>query len=289
MNLDGRIIKGIGGFYYVEVDDNIYECKLRGIFRKKEITPLVGDKVTISVNEGQENTIDSVYERKNSLKRPLVANIDTLFIVISSTEPEPNTLVIDKLTVIAEAAEIEPVLLFTKDDLKSVDSLFDIYGKTGYKCIKVSDDSIDEIKKLLKGKTSVLTGNSGVGKSTLLNKLDSSLQLQTGQISTKLGRGRHTTRHVELFELCGGYIADTPGFSSVDFELNQAFLKDSIQYHFHEFNDYIGTCKFTGCTHTHDKGCKIIEAVENGDISKSRHDSYLEIYNQVKDIKEWQL
>lgn len=289
MILNGRIIKGIGGFYYVEADKSIYECKLRGIFRKKEITPLVGDKVTISVNEGQENTIDSVSERKNSLKRPLVANIDTLFIVISSTEPEPNTLVIDKLTVIAEAADIEPVLLFTKDDLKSVDPLFEIYGKTGYKCIKVCDDSIDEIKSLLDNKTSVLTGNSGVGKSTLLNKLDSSLQLQTGQISTKLGRGRHTTRHVELFELCDGYIADTPGFSSVDFELNQAFLKESIQYHFREFNDYIGTCKFTGCTHTHDKGCKIVEAVENGEISKSRHDSYLEIYNQVKDIKEWQL
>ena len=191
MILDGRIIKGIGGFYYVEADNTMYECKLRGIFRKKEITPLVGDKVTISVNDGQENTIDNVYERKNSLKRPLVANIDTLFIVISSTEPEPNTLVIDKLTVIAEAADIEPVLLFTKDDLKSVDSLFEIYEKTDYKCIKVCDESIDEIKDLLKNKTSVLTGNSGVGKSTLLNKLDSSLQLQTGQISTKLGRGRH--------------------------------------------------------------------------------------------------
>lgn len=293
MTLDGTIIKGIGGFYYVEASDSqVYECKLRGIFRKNKITPLPGDRVTISVNEDEENTVDKVFERKSELKRPPVANVDNMLIVVASTQPKPNTVVIDKLTVIAEAANIEPVLIFTKNDIKSCDEIFEIYKTTGYKCIKADYETgtgLDEIREIINGKICVLAGNTGVGKSTLLNAIDSNLNLKTGEISEKLGRGRHTTRHVEFFRLCDGYIADTPGFSSIDFEITESFLKDSIQYLFREFDPYIGTCKFTGCAHINDKGCKIREAAENGEISKSRYDSYIEIYNEVKDIKEWQL
>lgn len=290
----GKIVKGIGGFYYVEAADVLYECKARGVFRKKRITPLVGDNVSFTVNENAENTIDEIEERKNELVRPPLSNLDTLFIISSVVDPDINTVVVDRLIAIAEHKNIEPVIVFTKIDLSDdYKKYVDIYEKAGFKvicCNNISGDGSDKIKALLKGKTSAFTGNTGVGKSSLLNAIDDSLELRTGQTSKKLGRGRHTTRHCELFKCGGGYVADTPGFSSIDFERCERILKDDLPYCFREFLPYLENCKFqTSCSHTKDKGCAVLEAVENGEISKERHASYVQFYNEVKDINEWEL
>lgn len=291
--LNGTIIKGIGGFYYVEAADEIYECKARGVFRKEKLSPLVGDKVTISINENAENTIDEIMPRKNALTRPPVVNIDNLIIVVSTVEPKPSTLVIDKLIAVAEHKNIEPIIVITKSDLASAQEIFDIYTLAGFKTIIVSNetkDGVDEVKAVLKGKISALTGNSGVGKTSLLNNLDETLALKTAQISKKLGRGRHTTRQAELYRVCDGFVVDTPGFSSFEIDKSDIILKDELAYCFRDFSDYIEKCKFyPSCTHTADKGCAVVEAVNEGKISKSRHNSYVQLYNDVKDIKEWNL
>ncbi|MEG2426190.1 MAG: ribosome small subunit-dependent GTPase A [Oscillospiraceae bacterium] len=292
MQLSGLIIKGIGGFYYVETATEVYECKARGVFRKDKITPLVGDYVQISVNESAENIIDVIKERRNYLKRPPIANLDQLIIVASSCEPNPSTLIIDKLTTIACSRDIEPIIVLNKSDLQNVDELFEIYTKAGFKTISASGktgEGVKELKSLLNGKISAFTGNSGVGKSTLLNCIDKRLCLSTGEISEKLGRGRHTTRQSELFKVQGGYVADTPGFSSLEIERNEVIRKDDLQYCFPEFSQYIGTCKFSSCAHINDKGCRIIEAVNNGGISVSRHNSYKTLYEEAKNIKDWEL
>lgn len=292
MQYEGLIIKGIGGFYYVEAADRIYECKAKGIFRKEKITPLAGDRVVITVREDGQNTIEEILPRKSLLSRPPVANVKKLFIVSSTCSPNPNTLIIDRLTVIAEKNNIEPVVVFTKIDLKSSVELEEIYKLAGIKCYSVScvtGEGVDAVKAEISDGISVFAGNTGVGKSSLLNAIDTSLIRSTGEISTKLGRGRHTTREVELFRINNGYVADTPGFSSLDFESGEVILKDDIQYYFSDFKDYIGTCKFTSCAHIADKGCSIVDAVNKGKISKSRHDSYKMLYDEVKDIKEWQL
>lgn len=291
--LNGTIIKGIGGFYYVEAADEIYECKARGVFRKEKLSPLVGDKVTISINENAENTIDEIMPRKNALTRPPVVNIDNLIIVVSTVEPKPSTLVIDKLIAVAEHKNIEPIIVITKSDLASAQEIFDIYTLAGFKTIIVSNetkDGVDEVKAVLKDKISALTGNSGVGKTSLLNNLDETLALKTAQISKKLGRGRHTTRQAELYRVCDGFVVDTPGFSSFEIDKSDIILKDELAYCFRDFSDYIEKCKFYPfCTHTADKGCAVVEAVNEGKISKSRHNSYVQLYNEVKDIKEWNL
>mgnify|MGYP003299886998 CR=1 FL=1 len=290
MNLKGIITKGIGGFYYVEVANAIYECKARGIFRKNRISPLVGDVVEISVNENAENTIDSILERKNSLIRPPVSNIDNLLIVVSTVDPKPNFYVIDKLIAVAEHKNIEPYIIISKTDLSSYSEIVNNYKDAGLNLIVLdSEESYEKIKEIMKDKTSAFTGNSGVGKTTLLNKLDSSLNLSTGAISDKLGRGRHTTRQAQLFRVCGGYVIDTPGFSSLDFEKVEIIKKDELQYCFREFKEYLGTCKFTSCAHVNDKGCSICHAVKDGKISESRHNSYIQMYNQAKEIKEWEI
>lgn len=291
--LNGTIIKGIGGFYYVEAADEIYECKARGVFRKEKLSPLVGDKVTISINENAENTIDEIMPRKNALTRPPVVNIDNLIIVVSTVEPKPSTLVIDKLIAVAEHKNIEPIIVITKSDLASAQEIFDIYTLAGFKTIIISNetkDGVDEVKAVLKDKISALTGNSGVGKTSLLNNLDETLALKTAQISKKLGRGRHTTRQAELYRVCDGFVVDTPGFSSFEIDKSDIILKDELAYCFRDFSDYIEKCKFyPSCTHTADKGCAVVEAVNEGKISKSRHNSYVQLYNEVKDIKEWNL
>lgn len=291
--LNGTIIKGIGGFYYVEAADEIYECKARGVFRKEKLSPLVGDKVTISINENAENTIDEIMPRKNALTRPPVVNIDNLIIVVSTVEPKPSTLVIDKLIAVAEHKNIDPIIVITKSDLASAQEIFDIYTLAGFKTIIVSNetkDGVDEVKAVLKDKISALTGNSGVGKTSLLNNLDETLALKTAQISKKLGRGRHTTRQAELYRVCDGFVVDTPGFSSFEIDKSDIILKDELAYCFRDFSDYIEKCKFyPSCTHTADKGCAVVEAVNEGKISKSRHNSYVQLYNEVKDIKEWNL
>lgn len=289
-NNKGIILKGIGGFYYVEVADAVYECKARGVFRKERITPFAGDYVKISVNDKAENTIDEIFERKNSLIRPPVANIDNLIIVVSTVQPKPNFLLIDKLIAVAEHKGIEPIIVITKTDLENDSEIVNIYRKSGIKVISKSDsDYLSCIKDSMAGKINAFTGNSGVGKTTLLNSLDTTLNRSTGEISDKLGRGRHTTRQAELFKTCGGYVIDTPGFSSFEFEKNDYIKKDDLAYCFREFREYLGDCKFTSCTHTSDKGCAICEAVNNGIISKSRHNSYIAMYEQAKKIKEWEL
>ncbi len=291
---DGKLIKGIGGFYYVETAETIYECKARGLFRKQKITPLVGDDVSITVNENGENTIDLIKPRKNELVRPPLSNIDLLFIVSSVVDPSVNTSVLDRLIAIAEYKDIEPVIVFTKIDLdSSAEKYKKLYEKAGFRvimCNNKTGDGSDEIKSLISGKTCAFTGNTGVGKSSLLNCIDHSLSLATGETSKKLGRGKHTTRHCELYKVCGGYVADTPGFSSIDFERCEKILKDDLPFCFREFRPYIGECKFlTNCSHVADKGCAVVKAVEDGEISEERHNSYVSLYNEVKDIKEWEL
>lgn len=290
-SLSGIIIKSTGGFYYVEVADVIYECKARGIFRKKNNSPRVGDIVTISVPEDGYCSIDEIRPRKNSLKRPPLANIDILVIVVSTVEPSPNYLVIDKMTAAAVDNEIEPVIVVSKSDLKPGGELLSVYKKAGIKAFSYSSDnkaSVDAVKDYLKDKVSAFTGNSGVGKSTLLNVLYPDLKLETGEISEKLGRGRHTTRTVELFKIGDGYVADTPGFSTVDLERYNMIDKENIMFCFPEFKEYLTSCRFTSCSHTCEKGCEIIKAVNEGKISESRHQSYVSMYNEVKDIKQWQ-
>lgn len=290
----GLIIKGIGGFYYVRTaDGSTVTCKARGAFRKARITPLVGDKVRYSMVDDEEGVIDEILPRKNSLVRPPVANIDRLFIVSSIRDPSPSTLIIDKTIAAAEIKDIEPVLVITKTDIGDYEELRDIYSSVGIKTVFVSSvtkEGTEEVRELLKGCISAFTGNSGVGKSTLLNAVMPELFLETGETSKKLGRGRHTTRHVELFETAGGgYVADTPGFSTMDMERYDLIEKEKLPFGFREFEPYLGECKFTSCSHTCEKGCAVLEAVNEGKIKRSRHDSYVAMYNEVKDIKQWQI
>ncbi len=293
MQIEGILIKGIGGFYYVEAADRIYECKAKGINRRKGVVPLAGDTVTITVNDEGYCSLDKVHERKNFLDRPPVANVDKLFVLASTCEPSPSTIVIDKMTAIAQDRGIECAIVFTKEDLRDDDGLVDVYRNAGFETFLVSSKTgvgVDEIRKAIDGRICVFTGNTGVGKSSLLNAIIPDLSLETGKISEKLGRGKHTTRQVELFKVCNGYIADTPGFAAIDMtETKLLIRKENLPFCFKEFLPYLGTCKFSTCTHIADKGCKICEAVENGEIMKSRHESYVEMYNDVKDIKDWEL
>ncbi|HEX2985546.1 MAG TPA: ribosome small subunit-dependent GTPase A [Caproiciproducens sp.] len=291
--IDGIIVKGIGGFYYVEAAGKIYECKARGIFRKDKITPLVGDRVHITLEEDKTGSIDEILPRRNTLIRPPVANMDQLLIVVSICEPVPSTLIIDKTIAAAEDKGIEPILVISKTDLQDAQWLQDIYAKTGLKICSVSSiagDGIEEIRGLLRGKVTAFTGNSGVGKSSLLNQIDERLRLPTGEISQKLGRGRHTTRQVELIRLdAETYVADTPGFSSIQMERYDIVKKENLQYCFREFAPFLNRCKFTSCSHTCEKGCAVIQAVNDGTISRSRHQNYVAMYNEVKDLKEWDM
>lgn len=280
-------MKGIGGFYYVETASGLYECKAKGRFRKEKLTPLAGDLVTITVREEQENTIDEILLRRNALKRPPVANIDRLFLVISAVKPLPRTLVIDKLTCIAEKNGIEPVLIFSKTDLAPIDDLLDIYRSTGYTML--FNTQLDEIRAQIAGRVCAFTGNSGVGKTTLINRLDPSLSLETNEISEKLGRGKHTTRQAELFHIADGFVIDTAGFSSLDLLQNEVILKEDLADCFPEFRPYLGACRFSTCAHIGEKGCKICEMVENGTISDSRHKSYCALYEDAKNIRHWEL
>lgn len=287
-----RIIKGIGGFYYVRTADGIVECKARGSFRNKKMKPLVGDYVDISINENAENTIDAILPRKNALIRPPIANIDCLIIISSMVTPAPNTFVIDKLCAVCELKEIEPIILFNKTDMLDGSHLAEIYRHAGFESFCVSaktGEGIEALKAVLKGKTAVFTGNSGAGKSSLLNRLNPDLNLQTGEVSEKLGRGRHTTRSSEIFSLCGGEVVDTPGFSSLEIEKLQAVLKEDLPYCFREFVPLLGTCQFTSCAHLKEKGCAIKAALDAGEIEPSRYESYRMLYDEVKHLKEWNM
>lgn len=289
----GVIVKALSGFYYVRSDDGIYECKARGRFRLEGISPLVGDNVDFCTDANEKGTIDIIHERKNSFARPAVSNIDCMVILASAVNPITDPFLIDRVTALAENAGCEVIICINKTDLHSGDDLFNIYKSTGYKLIRTSAESgegIEELREAIKGKLCAFTGNSGVGKSSILNALSPGLNLKVGEVSDKLGRGRHTTRHVEIFPLDGGaYIADTPGFSSFDMEKTEHISKDRLQYSFKEFEQFIGKCRFDDCAHIKEPGCAILNAVQNGQISKTRYESYVRLYEIASQVKEWEI
>ncbi len=292
--MQGIIVKAISGFYYVKADNGLVECKAKGAFRNEGISPLVGDTVKFELKDDDTHGIlNEVCMRRNSLYRPPIANVDQMIIVSSFCKPEPNSLIIDTVLAICEANGIIPILVFNKSDLGDFTKWCDIYAKTDYRVIVASantGEGIAQISDELKSGITVFTGNSGVGKSSIINMVMPKLQLQTGEISEKLGRGRHTTRHVQLFDTpFGGYIADTPGFASIEVDRNDFSFKENLPCYFPEFAPFVDGCKFTGCSHTCEKGCRVIEAVENGDISISRHNSYKMLFNELKDLKKWQI
>lgn len=290
--LEGLVRKGIGGFYTVETPEGIYTCTARGKFRKARISPYAGDRVRILGEEDGTGALEEILPRKNFLVRPPIANIDQLFIVTSLRDPSPDPLILDKTIAAAELEQIAPVLVLTKTDLDDASPLQEIYSVAGIPCFAVSSvtgEGVDQVGALLEGRISAFTGNSGVGKSTLLNALFPDLQLKTGEISQKLGRGRHTTREVELYKLeGGGYVADTPGFSTFDIERYRMTDKEKLAFGFREFTPYLGACQFSSCSHTCEKGCAVLQAVEEGKIPRSRHESYCAMYQEVKDVKQWQ-
>ncbi|MBQ6826290.1 MAG: ribosome small subunit-dependent GTPase A [Clostridia bacterium] len=290
--MTGIIVKALSGFYYVKTDETVFECKARGSFRKSGVSPLVADRVEFEQISENSGIIDKILPRKNAVYRPPVANIDKLFIVSSYTNPSPNTLLIDKMTVVARYNNIEPIIVFNKCDMGDFTPFVNIYKNAGFKVYTLSASEgigIEALKAELKDSVNAFTGNSGVGKSSILNNLPINAVIETGEVSNKLGRGRHTTRHTELYELgFGGFVADTPGFSSFELDTADYNLKENLKNCFFDFEDYLQDCKFTSCTHTKEKGCAVLEALGNGKIEKSRHESYLALFDELKDLKPWQ-
>ena len=289
-NVQGIVLRSIGGFYYVEAADMVYTCRARGIFRRQGITPVAGDQVMISTKEDGTGMLEEVLERKNVLVRPPVANLDVLVLVASVCHPRTNTLVLDKMIAVAEKKGICPIIVINKSDLGDPTELEQIYHSTGLECFTVSANdpqSLISLRRRLAGQICVFAGNSGVGKSSILNGIDPTLELSTGEISEKLGRGRHTTRTATLYHFADGYVVDTPGFSSLDMEQVESIHKDELADCFREFEPYIGQCRFIGCAHYREPNCAVRAAVETGEIAQSRYDSYVSLYEAVKDKKEW--
>ncbi len=275
----------------METAGHISVCRARGIFRKEGLTPVPGDYAVISEEPDGTGTVEEILPRKNLLARPPIANIDQLAIVVSVCEPTPNALVLDQTITAAEDREIEPVLIFSKIDLEDPEPFCGIYRKAGFSVFCISSqtgEGVDAVEAILKGKITAFTGNSGVGKSSLLNSMFSQFHLETGEISRKLGRGRHTTRQVELLKLeSGGYVADTPGFSSMGMENCESLTKEDLSFCFREFVPFLGGCRFASCSHTCEKGCAVLKAVESGEVSRSRHESYVAMYREIESRKEW--
>ena len=289
--VQGIVLRCVGGFYSVEAADAVYTCRARGAFRRQGLTPVAGDRVVITVPEEGDGVLEQVLERRNCLVRPPVANIDCLVLVASVCQPETNTLVLDKMIAMAERQRICPIVVINKADLADPSRLEDIYRLAGLECFTVCAHALETLEPLrqrLQGQVSVFTGNSGVGKSSILNGLDPSLVLETGDISQKLGRGRHTTRAASLYPMAGGYLVDTPGFSSLDMEQVEPIRKEELPDCFREFEPYFGRCRFTGCAHYREPDCAVRQAVEAGEISSSRYESYVAMYEAVKDKKEWE-
>ena len=288
---EGVIIKALSGFYYVRLENETVECRARGRFRLDGTSPLVGDRVTISRDAQGKGRVDKVLERKNFFVRPAVANIDLLIAVASEVEPVTDPFLIDRVTSTAEHNGCEVVICINKSDATSSQRLADIYAATPYRVIEtsaVTGEGIAELAECIKGKVCAFSGNSGVGKSSILNALEPSLELKTGEVSEKLGRGKHTTRHVEIFPVAGGYCADTPGFASFDVEQMPPIPKDELQFTFPEFEPYIGACRFDDCAHIKEPDCAVREAVEAGKIARSRYDSYCRLYEISAQYKDWE-
>lgn len=288
----GRIQKALSGFYYVNTGTQLLQCRARGKFRKEGLSPLVGDWVEVQELPGGQGYVERIEPRKNQFARPAVANIDQLVIIASHAIPQTDPYLIDRVSAIAVLKGCEVLVCINKTDLDPADDLYEIYRNAGLPVLRVSAESgegIDQLTEAIAGKLSAFTGNSGVGKSSILNALDPEFHLQVGEVSQALGRGRHTTRHVELYHLgCGADVVDSPGFSSFDSDELNLELKQELPNTFPEFAPYLEHCRFTGCSHTKEKGCAVLEAVREGKVPKSRHESYLRLYEELKPLKEWE-
>lgn len=288
--LKGRIMKGIGGFYYIDTENGLYECKARGIFRKDKVTPLVGDDVEIQIldEESKKGVIEKIFDRKSELIRPSIANVDTAVIVFAAKDPDPSFSLLDRFIVLAEKENLDIIICINKvdaDEGKAFERVKETYEKCGYQIIAISTftgEGLGELREAIQGRTVVFSGPSGVGKSSILNSIDKNLRLKTGDISKKLGRGKHTTRHAELLRLDEHTtVADTPGFSSLT--VNHIEERELKEY-FIEFTKYEEECRFfTDCIHESEPGCAVKEAVENGEISQIRYESYIQLINEIRD------
>lgn len=291
--MTGRIIKALSGFYYVKVgEEPPIPCRGRGKLRHQRQTPLVGDRVEISRSEDGAGMVDAILTRKNQFFRPAVANIDQIVIVASGAVPVTDPFLIDRMAAMAEWKGCDVLICFNKCDLDRAEELTELYRSAGFRILQVSAETGDGIKELGKeicDKVSAFTGNSGVGKSSMLNALQPDFGLKVGEVSEKLGRGRHTTRHVELFPVGGGLVADTPGFSAFDVEQMEAIPKEELANAFREFRPYVEQCRFQGCAHVKERGCAVREALAEGRIAASRYKSYVRLYEQAKEIHSWEL
>ena len=290
--LTGRILRSLSGFYDVQTEQGIISCRGRGSLRKHHPTPLTGDMVEITL-EGKKGMVEKILPRRNCFVRPAVANVDALVVFAANVNPVTEPFLIDRVAAIAGDQEVEVILCVNKCDLDPAVDLIRIYRNAGFTVIQASAETgqgVDELKTLLKGKLTAFTGNTGVGKSSMLNRLCPELALATGEVSEKLGRGRHTTRHVELFKLDEEtYVADTPGFSSFDTDQMDVILKENLQYAFPDFGPFVGGCQFHDCSHRQEPGCAVRTALEEGRIEKTRYDSYLKLYEKASQIKLWEL
>ena len=292
MGCEGVIQKALSGFYYVNTGRELLTCRARGRFRKEGVTPLVGDRVEVRELGNGEGFVEAILPRKNDFTRPAVANIDQLVVIASGAIPKTDPFLIDRVAAIAALKGCGVVVVLNKCDLDSADDLYGIYTAAGFPTVRVSAETgegIGELLPLISGKLSAFTGNSGVGKSSILNALDPEFHLQVGDVSQALGRGRHTTRHVELYHLsCGADVVDSPGFSSFETDELNLELKHHLPETFVEFRPWLDQCRFVGCSHTREAGCAVLEAVHAGQIQKSRHASYVRLYEELKPLQDWQ-
>jgi len=290
---DGRIIKALSGFYYVQTADGIVQCRARGRFRRDGQSPLVGDTVTVELTEPGSGYVLEIAPRKNAFVRPAVANVDTLVLLAAAVNPVTDPFLVDRVAVIAESVGCGVIICINKCDLDRGDALFaDFSCNTGYPVLRtsaVTGEGVEELKALLQGKTAAFTGNSGVGKSSLLNRIAPGLALSVGEVSDRLGRGRHTTRHIELFDAGdGSFIADTPGFSSFDLTQMQPIEKQRLQQCFPEFRPHLGQCRFDDCMHLREPGCAVRAALSDGAVAPSRYESYEKLFAISAQYKDWE-
>lgn len=288
----GRIVKALSGFYYVKTEDGkVTECRARGIFRKEHISPLVGDYVEFSMERGK-GMIETVLPRKNAFTRPAVSNLDALVVLASGANPVTDPFLIDRVSAIAGDRNVPVLLCVNKIDLDDGEKLIGIYRRAGFEVFPTSaasGEGIAELVRAIEGKTVAFTGNSGVGKSSILNCMDADFSAATGEVSDKLGRGRHTTRHVELYCLPNGTcVIDTPGFSSFDTEQMELILKENLQYAFPDFAPYLGRCRYNDCAHLQEPDCAVLQALNDGLLEPTRHASYARLYESAKEIKLWE-